>query len=115
MEDPTASFPVDTLDLLERALAQTRGLVAAVEPSQASLATPCSEWDVRHLVRHVVMQDLRNFTAAARGEAADWQGPMEELDDDWTAAFDERARELLEIWRTSDLDAEMPMPGGRAA
>ena len=61
----------DTVALLERALDQTAGLIAAIEPGQAGLATPCAGWDVRALVSHLAGQDLRNFLVAVRGEAAD--------------------------------------------
>jgi hypothetical protein len=43
----------DTVALLERALDQTAGLIAAIEPGQAGLATPCAGWDVRALVSHL--------------------------------------------------------------
>ena len=65
----------DTVALLERALDQTAGLIAAIEPGQAGLATPCAGWDVRALVSHLAGQDLRNFLVAVRGEAPDWTAP----------------------------------------
>ena len=34
----------DTVALLERALDQTAGLIAAIEPGQAGLATSCAGW-----------------------------------------------------------------------
>jgi len=58
----------DPVALLERALDQTAGLIAAIEPGQAGLATPCAGWDVRALVSHLAGQDLRNFLVAARGD-----------------------------------------------
>jgi uncharacterized protein (TIGR03086 family) len=81
----------DTVALLERALDQTAGLIAAIEPGQAGLPTPCAGWDVRALVSHLTGQDLRNFLVAVRGEAADWQAPADEIGDDWAAAFQDRA------------------------
>ncbi|MGH3162965.1 MAG: maleylpyruvate isomerase N-terminal domain-containing protein [Streptosporangiaceae bacterium] len=81
----------DTVALLECALDQTAGLIAAIEPGQAGLATPCAGWDVRALVSHLAGQDLRNFLVAVRGEAADWQAPAEDIGDDWAAAFRDRA------------------------
>ena len=39
----------DTVALLERALDQTAGLIAAIEPGQAGWPTPCAGWDVRAL------------------------------------------------------------------
>jgi len=81
----------DTVALLERALDQTAGLIAAIEPGQAGLATPCAGWDVRALVSHLAGQDLRNFLVAVRGEAADWQALAHAIGVDCAAAFQERA------------------------
>lgn len=102
----------DTLALLERALDQTAGIIAAVQRDQASLPTPCPAWDVRALVRHLVGQDLRNFIVSARGGTADWQAPAEDPGDDWAGAFRVRAGQLLETWQQTDLDRPVPMPGG---
>ena len=104
----------DTVALLERALDQTAGLIAAIEPDQAGLATPCAGWDVRALVSHLAGQDLRNFLVAARGEAADWQTSAEEIGEDWAAAFGERAEALRATWRAADLDRPVAGPGGEA-
>src|ERR1700745_898661 len=121
----------DTVGLLERALDQTAGLIAAIEPGQAGLATPCAGWDVRALISHLAGQDLRNFLVAVRGEAADWQGaarqergaargggrpawraPADEIGDDWAAAFQERAAPVRAAWQAADLDSLVAGPGG---
>jgi uncharacterized protein (TIGR03086 family) len=104
----------DTIALLERALDQTGGLIAAIDASQAGLATPCAGWDVRALVSHVAGQDLRNFLVSARGESADWQAPDDEIGDDWAAVFRERAESLRAAWRAADLDRLVAGPGGEA-
>ena len=104
-----------TLMLLKHALDQTERLIAAVGAGQAGLATPCSGWDVRALVRHMAGQDLRNFLAATRGETADWQAPPDELGEDWTAAFRDRAAPLRSAWKAADLDQPVAMPGGGQA
>src|SRR2546430_2720311 len=91
----------DTVALLERALDQTAGLIAAIEPHQAGLATPCAGWDVRALVSHLAGRDLRNFLVAARGETPDWTAPDEEIGDDWAAAFGDRAGPLRAAWRAA--------------
>jgi uncharacterized protein (TIGR03086 family) len=104
----------DTIALLDRALDQTARLIAAVDASQAGLATPCAEWDVRALVSHLAGQDLRNFLVAARGESADWQAPADEIGDDWAAAFRDRAESLRTAWRAADLDGLVAGPGGEA-
>src|ERR1700730_19191722 len=88
----------DTVALLERALDQTAGLIAAIEPGQAGLATPCDGWDVRTLVGHLIGRDLRNFLVSARGEAPDWTTPDEEIGEDWAAAFADRAAPVRAAW-----------------
>ena len=104
----------DTVAMLERALDQTAGLIAAIEPGQALLATPCAGWDVRALVGHLAGQDLRNFLVAVRGEAADRQAPADDIGDDWAAAFRDRAAPVRAAWRAADLDRPMSGPGGEA-
>ena len=103
----------DTIALLDRALDQTAGLIAAIDASQAGLATPCAGWDVRALISHLAGQDLRNFLVSARGETADWQAPADELGDDWAAAFRDRAAPLRAAWRAADLDRPVPGFGGQ--
>src|SRR5580693_2993870 len=102
----------DTVALLERALDQTARLIAAIEPGQAGLATPCAGWDVRALVGHLIGQDLRNFLVSTRGETADWQAPADEIGDDWTAAFGDRAEPVRAAWQAADLDQPITGPGG---
>ena len=104
----------DTVALLERALDQTAGLIAAVDTSQAEWPTPCAGWDVRALVSHLTGQDLRNFLISARGESADWQVPAEKIGADWTAAFRDRAAPLRAAWRAADLDRLVAGLGGEA-
>ncbi|HZS13542.1 MAG TPA: TIGR03086 family metal-binding protein [Candidatus Dormibacteraeota bacterium] len=93
----------DTLVLLERALDQTGGLVAAVTPEQRHAPTPCSGWDVSDLVGHVVY-GLDNFTASARGEKPEWGRPRPPVEGDWSAAFRTRAAALLDAWRSAPED-----------
>jgi uncharacterized protein (TIGR03086 family) len=105
----------DAVGLVERALDQTAGIIAAIGASQADLPTPCPDWDVRALVRHLIGQDLRNFIVSARGETADWQAPADGLGEDWAAAFRDRAGRLLEVWHAADLDRPVATPGGGEA
>jgi len=93
----------DRLDLLRRALDQTHGLIAAIEPGQRDAPTPCGDWDVTELVGHVV-HGLDNFTAAARGEKPDWGMPRPRVEGDWAAAFRGRADELLATWQAAPED-----------
>jgi uncharacterized protein (TIGR03086 family) len=104
----------ETVALLERALDQTTGLIAAIDPGQAGLATPCAGWDVRALVNHLAGPAMRNFLVAARGETTDWTAPVEEIGDDWTAEFRDRAAPLRAAWQAADLDRLVTGPGGEA-
>ena len=105
----------NTIALLDSALHQTETIVAAIQPEQLSRPTPCSKWDVKSLLRHVVAQDMRNFIVSARGEIPNWQAPPDDLPDNWAAGFHEQAEILLDTWRGADLDQLVPMPGGREA
>jgi uncharacterized protein (TIGR03086 family) len=107
--------PSDPVALLERALDQTAEVIASIPADEGGLATPCPAWNVDALVGHLVGQDLRNFLIAARGGTADWQAPAADVDEDWTTAFRTRAGQLLEAWRTADLDQLTDLPGGRQA
>jgi uncharacterized protein (TIGR03086 family) len=104
----------DPVALLERALDQTAGLIAAIEPGQAGLATPCAGWDVQALVSHLAGQALRNFLVSVRGETTDWTAQAEEIGDDWAETFRERAAPLRAAWRAADLDRPVAGPGGKA-
>ena len=101
----------DPIALLSRALDQTGAIIARVRPEQATMPTPCPAWDVRALVNHVV-QDLRQFTAAASGQEWD-QDDSDVVGDDWDGAFQEAADSLLAGWRREGaLDRTVKLPFG---
>jgi uncharacterized protein (TIGR03086 family) len=105
----------ETLWLIERALDQTAAVIGAVTPDQASLPTPCRDWDVHALINHLAGQDLRNFVVSARGETPDWQAPPDDVRDDWAAAFNSGAESVLAAWRIADLDRPIALPAGGQA
>jgi len=91
-----------SLELLERALDQAGTAIARVRADQAGLPTPCSEFDVRALVNHIVF-DVQMFTASINGTergspAADLIG------DDWSGSYDAARTALLEAWRRKGID-----------
>jgi uncharacterized protein (TIGR03086 family) len=94
-----------TLAVLERAARQTGRLVDAVRPDQAHLPTPCTDWDVRALVNHIVF-DVRRFAAMLDGADA---GPPDTdlIGDDWSAAYRAAADALLATWHAQDLGRVM--------
>jgi uncharacterized protein (TIGR03086 family) len=90
-EDPAAQ--------LEEALELAGRLVSGVKPDQWELPTPCTEWNVRQLVDHLVLgQQL--FARVLRGEPfeqafAAVRSVDDRLGDDPAGAYDVSAREVL--------------------
>lgn len=104
----------DNLELLERSLDQLRRVIAALRTDQAAaLPTPCAEWDVRTLARHVIGQDLHNFARRVRGEPVDWHTSFDELGDDWSAEFDAGAQQIRDAWHAVTPGQTVTMPGGQ--
>jgi uncharacterized protein (TIGR03086 family) len=101
----------DPIDQLSRAIDQTEAIISRISPDQATLPTPCSDWDVGALVEHVV-EDLKRFTArASRGE----QEPVDPaaVGEDWTGAYREASDKLLAAWRREGaLEGTVKLPFG---
>jgi uncharacterized protein (TIGR03086 family) len=85
------------LESLERADAQIRRILANVRPDQASLPTPCTEFDVRSLVNHVVY-DVQSFTRTLSGAQREPPG-ADLIGDDWLGSYTAAADGLLSVWR----------------
>ena len=45
---------MELYEAFDRAVASTAGIVKAVRPDQADAPTPCTEWDVRDLLNHII-------------------------------------------------------------
>jgi uncharacterized protein (TIGR03086 family) len=86
---------VNTVDLFNRSVEEFDRRVRLVQDDQWELPTPCSEWNVRDLVNHVVNEDkwttplMQGKTIAEVGDAFD--GDL--LGDDPVAAWDAAAAE----------------------
>ncbi len=95
----TSPIPHDVVDRIESALAATDRLVAGIHPDQWDAETPCTDWDVRTLVNHLV-GGLRIYAAeltstdAGREHEDDWLG------DDAIAAYRDAASAVLAAWRS---------------
>ncbi len=79
----SASEPAD--DFL-RASAAIEAMIAAVRPEQWDAPTPCTEWNLRELVNHLVEV---NYSLAAR-----FGGPGDGTGDDPVAAYQQSAQAL---------------------
>lgn len=76
---------MEAIDDLKAVAERLSVLVAGTRPEQLSAPTPCSEWDVRALLNHVVRGTL-TYTATALGEAEPDRS-ADYLGDDPAAAF----------------------------
>ena len=112
---------MDIVRLHESALDETARLVGGVRPDQMDLPTPCSEWDVRTLIAHLVGGNVR-FLDVAEGKPRSERGPLTQdvLGDDPAGAYRRSAAALRQAWRDParlEQQCELPigvMPG-RAA
>lgn len=102
---------MDIVELHERALAQTGQIVAGVEPEQFGLPTPCTEWDVRTLLGHLVRGNQN--TAAAAESTPRQPNPIADPSDDPIAEYQESAEAAKRAWRQSGrLDQSYQTPFG---
>ena len=96
-------------EVLEQAVATTRGVLANVAPDQYDRATPCASWDVRALINHVV-GGTHFYVAAMTGTP--WTGATTDYTaGDVVAAYDDGARRRDRRVRRARRDGE----DGRAA
>jgi uncharacterized protein (TIGR03086 family) len=79
-------------EVLEQAVATTRGVLANVAPDQYDRPTPCASWDVRALVNHVV-GGTHFYVAAMTG--APWDASTDYTDGDLVTAYDEGANAAI--------------------
>src|SRR5579872_723165 len=116
---------MDIVRLHDRALEQTAQLVDGVTADQMAKTTPCSEWDVRALLTHLIGGNLR-WAGVARGEPlrrgpAQGGGPGADLlGDDPAGAYRRSAAALKAAWQDPallDRPFELPIGAlpGRAA
>src|SRR2546423_3638367 len=104
---------MDIIRLHERALDEAARLVGGVRSDQMGLPTPCSEWDVRALIAHLVAGNVR-FLGVAEGKRAE-RGPVtpDVLGDDPAGAYRRSAEALKQAWRDpARLDQQCELPFG---
>lgn len=105
---------MDVLPLLEESVRSTGKIVAGIRPDQLGNATPCTQWDVRTLLNHVI-GIAGAFSHVGEGTRINRPDPeVATFDDDgYAAAYDFAAAALLDAWRKPGvLDATVAMPIG---
>ena len=111
---PTPSLPADPREPLFRAVDQALGLVALATPDRLGDPTPCAEYDVRHLVGHLVAVLRRIGYVAGGGHAYDVPSIVLDLADDaWLPAARANAAALRAAWADDAvLDRVLRLPWG---
>jgi uncharacterized protein (TIGR03086 family) len=108
----------DLVQALDGAFEWAKGVVGGVEPNQLDGPTPCPEWDLRRLLRHMT------GVVATMGRGAAGEGLLSspndyELADDVGPQFSAEADRTLAAWRARGLEGQVdvgagPMPAAAA-
>jgi uncharacterized protein (TIGR03086 family) len=114
---------MDIIELLDRSYAWTTARVRAVRGHDLDRPTPCSRWDLRHLLNHTLgAQDLVVDAVAGRPVDSGYADPgalgqalaeADRIGTDPVAAYDALVKRAMAVWRTPDiLDGTCQMPFG---
>ncbi|HEX5543758.1 MAG TPA: TIGR03086 family metal-binding protein [Micromonospora sp.] len=84
--------------LMTEAAAEMTAVVRAVKPDQLALPTPCTEYDVRTLVNHLIYWS-GFFSEAAAGKQLPPEGAQRDYTDgDWAEIFAEQSGRAAATW-----------------
>jgi len=111
----TQNQMTDPRGIHQRAMAQTESVVAAVTPPQLALPTPCTEYDVRALLSHMV-GGLNRIALVGEGADALAVPPVADgvRDDGWLAAYQAARARVTAAWADdARLDAMVEVPWGK--
>jgi len=105
----------DPREFHQRAMAQTGTVVEAVEPAQLTLPTPCSEYDVRALLSHMVGGLNRIAIVGEGGDGLAVPARADGVPDDgWLPAYQAARSRVTAAWAdNAKLDALVEVPWGK--
>jgi uncharacterized protein (TIGR03086 family) len=116
--DPTpdgtgpASAPFDPRPVLARAVALGGAVITAVRPDQLDQPTPCSEFDVRQLLGHLVIV-LDRVALLGQGRDPFTTREPHVADTGWAGAWHAEAHRVQEAWSDPEvLERTFEMPWG---
>lgn len=109
-----SGLPADARPQLVAAVEQAVRLIGVARPEDAAKPTPCTEYDVAHLVGHLLAVLRRVTHVAAGGHAFDVPSIVLDVSpQDWSGVAEQRARELAAAWRDDAvLDRVLHLPFG---
>src|ERR671915_530367 len=100
-------------EMYARALERTGAVVARVDRDQLGDPTPCTDWDVRTLLNHLIGGCV-TFASGARGEAVEMDA-TDHAAGDYVEAFDRAAKEARdEAAAPGALEKEFTLPWGKS-
>lgn len=103
--------PMELLDPLAQAFDHTTKVLSGVDAEDLDNPTPCTEWDVRTLVGHV-LGVVTNMGRGARGEAIPSDPAVTSLEADLAAQFRTVADATLAAWATRAADDTVNVGAG---
>ncbi|MCF3133433.1 TIGR03086 family metal-binding protein [Streptomyces olivochromogenes] len=106
--------PIDPRPLYTRATEQAAALVKTVGPEHLAGPTPCSEFDVRTLLSHMVGGTLRIAVVGEGGDGLAVHPFAEGVgDEDWAAAYEEARTRAVRAWEPDErMAATVRVPWG---
>ena len=106
---------MNPIEACRRAVEDARSVVAAVRPEDMTKPTPCTEWDVRALVAHMVgvCQAFADVLRGGTMDAVVAKGGATFDGDDPIAAYEWAADEVMREWEAPGaLEKSLQMPFG---
>ncbi len=101
----TMTNAVDPRPVYARATEQAAALIKTVRPEHLTRPTPCTEFDVRALLSHIVGATVRIAVVGEGGDGLAVRPFADDVPDDgWTAAYEEVRTRVLKAWES---DARM--------
>ncbi|GHI04802.1 hypothetical protein AQI88_36590 [Streptomyces cellostaticus] len=94
---------IDPRPVYTRATEQAAALIKTVRPEQLDGPTPCTEFDVRTLLSHIVGGTRRIAVVGEGGDGLAVHPFAEGVEDDgWAAAYEEVRVRVLKAWETDE-------------
>ena len=102
---------MDPLTRLQAGIEQARPVIAAATPDDYDLPTPCSEWNTREVINHMIGALTMFRDVAVDGSADTSLFGRDLIGDDALASFDSVAQEMLAAWgQPGKLDGMAKLP-----
>ncbi|HEX3793317.1 MAG TPA: TIGR03086 family metal-binding protein [Acidimicrobiales bacterium] len=102
---------MDEITLLDGVLAKTGDIIAGVQDDQLGLPTPCTEFDVKALMNHIIGW-IQVFDAGCHGQTYEGDASAYQFGSDPAGEFRTTARHLTAGWEEYGLDRPVRVMSG---